>query len=496
MKRFRKHISFLVTIVAIFHLAPGGTQMVAASVNGHAITSKGACVIDYDTGVLLFGYEENTRRPPASMIKLVAAYVLYDAIETGEISFDTVTYISPRVSEISYNKGFSNVPLPVGAAVTIRDLLDAVIVASACAATAAIGEALCGTEWAFMMRMNEKVAELGIDAYFYDSYGVSADNRISPLGMANLARHLIQDYPQILQLASQPSITFRNQDYKNTNQLLGEYWGVDGIKTGFTDAAGYCFVGTATRENRRIITVTMGSVETARFADSRILLDYGFAVADSVVSEFNAKPSAANLILDDIELPLYAYLIGGNHYFRLRDMAILLNGTVNQFNINWNHELKIVSLYIGLGYSEEDQNLIKLDSGSRRGIPTPSQIMVGEAEHELDVYMIDSYNYFRLRDLGTLIGFEVDWIEETRTVILNTSKEQIDEVDHVSEEEPNEPIDSDVDGSDDSDAQSNALEETTKFDEYDITETIDEPSPEPDDAIQDDQSIMLPDSIP
>ncbi|MCL2044895.1 MAG: serine hydrolase [Oscillospiraceae bacterium] len=420
----------------------------AAVVGGQEITSRGACVIDFDTGLVLFGYNEDTLMAPASMIKLVAAYVIFDAIEAGEISLETVTYISPIVSQLSNNLAYSNVPLPRGTAITIGTLLDLVLVASACGATAALGEALCGTEWAFMMRMNDKLASLGIEGVFYDSYGVSEYNRISPRGIALLARALIRDYPQILEISTKASVTFNDKEYKNTNMLLGDYWGIDGLKTGFTDAAGYCFTGTAQRDARRVISVTMGSNENSRFEDSKILLDYGFAVASDVVSDYNARPSTSKLILNGEELPLYAYLIGGSHYFRLRDIAILLNGTGNQFDIFWHHELKIVSLSTGIGYSDEDQNLIKLDSIARKGTPTPASILLDGEEKEMDVYMIDASNYFRLRDLGSLFGFEVDWIEESRTVIIDTMElvvddgNELDEIDETADnDESIEPYD-------------------------------------------------------
>ena len=258
----------------------------AAYVGDKEITSKGACVLDFETGIQLFGFEEEKHRVPASMTKMLAVYVIYDAIKAGEISLETTAKISSGVSSFSYNREYSNVPLPKDALVKIDNLLDVVIVVSACAATDALGEALCGDKAAFVKRMNEKVAQLGIDAVFYDSYGGSANNSITPRGMAELSRSLIMDHPEVLKKSQQKTITFRDLKYNNTNPLLGQYSGLDGLKTGSTNAAGNCFVGTAEKDGRRIISVTMGSVSSqARSSDSRILLDYGFTVADSVIAE-------------------------------------------------------------------------------------------------------------------------------------------------------------------------------------------------------------------
>jgi len=279
MKRLYKPFVTVITLVIILTIvAP--LQVEAASVGGQEISSKGACVIDYETGIVLFGYEENKPMVPASMTKLIAVYVIYDAVRAGEIALDTVAVISESTGKLSVNWEFSNVPLQAGMSVTIRELLDVVIVWSACAATRAMGEALCGSEEAFVARMNDKVARLGIDARFFDSYGVSADNYISPLGMARLARYLILNHPEVLGIASKRSVTFQGVEYKNTNQLLGNFTGADGLKTGYTDAAMFCFVGTARQNNRRIIAVTMGSTFEQRFPDARLLLEQGFATAD------------------------------------------------------------------------------------------------------------------------------------------------------------------------------------------------------------------------
>ena len=292
MKRMRYRLT-AISLIVVLVAALVNVKASAAYVGDKEITSKGACVLDFDTGVMLFGYEEETQRVPASMTKVLTAYVIYDAIKAGEIKLDTAVKISTAVSDFSYNREYSNVPLPRDISVSINSLLDVVLVNSACAAAVALGEGLCGSEEAFAVRMNKKVAQLGIDAVFYDAFGGSPDNRISPRGMAELSRSLIIEHPEVLKKTQQKTVTFRGVEYKNTNPLLDQYEGLDGLKTGYTDPAMYCFTATAERDGRRLVSVTMGSASgTARGTDSRVLLDYGFAVADSLIASFTGGGGA------------------------------------------------------------------------------------------------------------------------------------------------------------------------------------------------------------
>jgi D-alanyl-D-alanine carboxypeptidase len=104
--------------------------------------------------------------------------------------------------------------------------------------------------------------------------------------MAEMTRALIMEYPEVLAVASKYSVRFDRITYFTTNVLLDNYIGMDGMKTGFTTPAGYCFTGTAQRGDRRMISVTLGSTQASRFLDSRILLDYGFDNIDRVLEEY------------------------------------------------------------------------------------------------------------------------------------------------------------------------------------------------------------------
>jgi len=426
MNRFRKQVSIIVVIVIVLSVLTPGLAS-AADVGGKEISSKGACVLDFETGLMIYGYNEYTPRVPASMTKLVAVYVIFDAIKEGEISLDTTTRISKGVSQLSVNWDYSNVPLDEGTSVTIRELLDVVLIWSACAATVALGEALYGSEEALVARMNEKVSSLGLNSHFYDCYGVSASNSITPYGMAMVARCLILEHPEVLQITSKKSITFRGTEYKNTNLLLGDYPGVDGMKTGYTDPAGFCFTGTSQRGGRRIVAVTMGSTSESRFPDARILLDYGFANAESIIAEINktasAAPTGADLILNGVTLPLSAYVIDGNHYFKLRDIAYLLRETDCCFDVTWNIERKSVDIVSGEPYPFSADINRDIGQEAKKCTLSPSLFFIDDVEYSLEAYLIDGNNYFKLRDLGPIFGFDVDWETETHSVTIDTNLE-------------------------------------------------------------------------
>lgn len=424
IKQIKKQsITVIAVILVLTIIVP--VQAWAARVGSIEISSKGAVVIDFDTGIVLYGYNEIKQMVPASMIKVLAAYVVYDAVKAGEISFDTMAKISKSASELSYNREYSNVPLPEGSSYKIRQLMEAVMIRSACAATVAIGEALCGSEKAFIARMKEKIAQFGVTASIHDCWGASPNNRISPLVMAVLTMGFIKDHPEILDITSKKSVTFDGVKYDSSNLLLGQYAGLDGFKTGYTDPAGYCFTATAKQGGRRIISVTMGSSLSSRYPDTRALLDYGFSTADKTIAGHNkrnnAVPSSANLILDGKPVPLSAYLINDSHYFKLRDIAFLLNGTAKQFQVTWSSVDNAVNLTSGVPYTADGSEMSLPHEGARPYNPTPSVIYYNGVSYELEAYLIDGYNYFKLRDLGSLMGFVVNWEGATSTVIIKTA---------------------------------------------------------------------------
>ncbi|WP_088008364.1 D-alanyl-D-alanine carboxypeptidase family protein [Indiicoccus explosivorum] len=271
--------------------------------------SVGAAVLaDAETGKIL--YAENADEPLgiASMTKMMTEYLLFEAVERGELSWEEPVEISSFVSDLSVAPGLANVPLREGETYTVQELYEAMAIYSANAATVALAEAIGGSEGEFVRQMNAKAEELGLSGTnFVNSTGLSnkgmlgnppegtdplGENVMTAISVAKLARQLLTDYPQVLETAKIPELVFREGTaeaitMRNWNFMLPglqyEFEGVDGLKTGTTDFAGYCFTATAERDGRRLIAVVMDATDStgygsyaARFEAARQLLTYGF----------------------------------------------------------------------------------------------------------------------------------------------------------------------------------------------------------------------------
>ena len=281
----KRVIAFLIVTVMALSLTTGA---LAANVNGKYVAGQGLYIMDFETGVELYGYDADTPYVPASITKLMAIYLTYEAIENGEIALDTEVPVSEKVFWLSRDTNYYNtVPLSYDQTYYVSELIELIMIHSASASVVALAELIDGDSAAFVVRMNAKAAEWGIDATFNGCSGIE-DNYITPRAVAILARNIITDYPQVLDITNKNSMVFHGVTYGATNNLLNSqyYEGVDGLKSGTTANAGYCFVATGVRDGVRIITVVMKSTTaTQRYSDSHVLLDYGFAIRDEIVRE-------------------------------------------------------------------------------------------------------------------------------------------------------------------------------------------------------------------
>jgi D-alanyl-D-alanine carboxypeptidase len=255
------------------------TFVMAATPKVGSAAPYAAFVIDARTGEVLHARNADTRLHPASLTKMMTLYIVFQAIERGEISLDTMVTITPEAA----NEPPSKLGLRAGQQIALRYLIRAAAVKSANDCATAIGIALEGSVPAFAARMNRTAAAMGMtNTTFRNANGLPNNEHLSTArDMTTLGRHVIYDFPQYYNLFSRRSADAGIAQVSNTNRrFLDSYPGADGIKTGFTNAAGFNLVASAQRGNERIIATVFGGTSTAaRNARIAELLDMGFARA-------------------------------------------------------------------------------------------------------------------------------------------------------------------------------------------------------------------------
>ncbi len=239
--------------------------------------AKAAIMVDYASGDVLLEKSPDEPRPPASLSKLMTLDLVLARLKSGNLKLDDELPVSAK----AWRTGGSKMFVKVGDRVKVSDLLRGVIVDSGNDACVVLAEALAGSEDAFAQRMNEQAKAIGLEhSTFVNSTGLPADpsDLMSVRDLATLARRLILDYPDFYPIFAEKSFTYNGITQQNRNPLLeAGVPGVDGMKTGFTDAAGYGLVSSAERDGRRIILVLAGldSVQQRRSEGER-MLEHGF----------------------------------------------------------------------------------------------------------------------------------------------------------------------------------------------------------------------------
>ncbi len=244
------------------------------------VQAKSACLIDKRTGELLYGQDENTEYPIASMVKIMTALLTFEEIERGDLTFDEKVLISENAAGM----GGSQMFLDRGLEYPVTDLLKGVIVVSANDACVALAERIAGSEESFVARMNEKAKTLGMDhTVFVNATGLPKEGGHSTAhDVALMLRELTShehyyDYSKIW-LEDYVHPDGRVTTLTNTNKFVRFYDECDGGKTGFTQEAKFCLAATATRGDTKLISVVIGAEDSkTRFAESKRLLSYGFA---------------------------------------------------------------------------------------------------------------------------------------------------------------------------------------------------------------------------
>ncbi|MBQ6324004.1 MAG: D-alanyl-D-alanine carboxypeptidase [Bacilli bacterium] len=242
--------------------------------------AESGILIDADSGKILFEKEKDMQVSVASMTKMVAQIVILEEIEAGNIKWNDIVTVSRNASSM----GGSQIYLEEGEKMSVEDLMKGISVASGNDATVAMAEYISGSEEKFVKRMNEEVKKLGLkNTNFKNCTGLDEKDHFSTsYDMAMIARELVINHPEVLRFSSiYEDYLRKDTDRKfwlvNTNKLVNIYEGVDGLKTGHTDDAGYCMAVTAKRNGLRLIGIIMKEDNSkVRNSEAMALLDYGF----------------------------------------------------------------------------------------------------------------------------------------------------------------------------------------------------------------------------
>ena len=244
------------------------------------INADSYLVIDFDTGAVLVEHNADLQLPPASLTKLMTAYILAEEVELGRLSLSDSVRVSRNAwSQNAVFKGSSLMWIEPGKPVTVAELERGIVISSGNDATVAIAEHIAGSEAAFVDLMNQYAEEMGLmGTHFENSHGLPhPDHLATARDLATTAAAAIRDHPDRYAVYKEQSYTYNDIKQYNRNHLLREDDSVDGLKTGYTSVAGYGLVASAKRDGMRLISVVMGSSSpSSRKAETRSLLSYGF----------------------------------------------------------------------------------------------------------------------------------------------------------------------------------------------------------------------------
>ncbi len=240
------------------------------------VNAKGAVLMELSSGQVLFEKDPHNKVAIASVTKVMTLLLVMEALDAGQIQLDEMVTCSAEAASM----GGSQIWLEEGETMSVHDLLKAAAVVSANDACAALAEHICGTIEAFVAKMNERAAQLGMqDTRFLDCSGLNDEAYSSAYDVALMSRELMK-HPKITEYTTiwMDSLRGGKSELVNTNKLVRHYKGATGLKTGTTQKAGYCLSATAQRDGMGLVAVILGSPTTdERFGGARKMLDYGFA---------------------------------------------------------------------------------------------------------------------------------------------------------------------------------------------------------------------------
>ncbi len=242
------------------------------------LNCRAVCLIDQDTGTVLYEKNADQQMPIASITKVMTLLLTFEAIHDGRLTLDTLV----PVSEHAYHMGGSQIWLEPGEQFTLDEMIKAICVSSANDAAVAVAELVGGSEEGFVQMMNDRAAELGMtNTTFHNACGLDTEGHLSTArDVAIMSRQILTTCPEVLHYTGIWTDTLRGgaTQLVNTNKMLRRYNGITGLKTGTTSGAGVCISASATRDGLNLIAVVLGAPSSKdRFEAAATLLDYGFA---------------------------------------------------------------------------------------------------------------------------------------------------------------------------------------------------------------------------
>ncbi len=284
--------NILVLFVLLFTYFANSTLAISAPALIPApprVNAKAYLLIDHNSSYVLAEHNADKKIEPASLTKLMTAYVVLFEIERGGISLDDEV----KISEKAWRMGGSRMFIEVNTHVSVKDLLKGLIIQSGNDATVALAEHIAGNEASFVELMNQHAERLNMNAtHFNNSTGwPDKAHYTTARDLAKLSQAIINDFPKHYSAYKEKEYTYNNIRQYNRNRLLWLDERVDGLKTGHTEAAGYCLISSAKQNNMRLISVVTGTTkDDARIAASRKLLNYGFRFFEtSLIHEANTE---------------------------------------------------------------------------------------------------------------------------------------------------------------------------------------------------------------
>lgn len=239
------------------------------------VKAKSYVLMEYSTGKILNDLNPDEKLAPASLTKVMSAYVVFNELQSGRLSLDDEIKISKKAWKTQGSKTYVRVDTKV----KVRDLITGMIVQSGNDATIALAEHIAGSESEFAELMNYQAKKLGMtNSHFKNVTGLPIRGHYTTArDLAKLTKAIIHDFPEYYYIFHLKQFTYSNITQHNRNKLLTEDLGFDGLKTGFTNKAGYCYIGSSKREDTRMIVTLLGEPSPSqRFKDAKTLVNYAF----------------------------------------------------------------------------------------------------------------------------------------------------------------------------------------------------------------------------